>query len=111
MIESARTYLSQSGWLTLFAIVGVGARVLYSHEPITIVRVIWLAVAGLFVGALAGLALSGTDFAEPTKGAIIGIACVLSEDLLTGLLRLGHAIKENPGKLGEILMGRFLGGR
>lgn len=111
MISIVKDKLFEHGWIGIFILIAVFARLLFSHEPITVVRVLRVLVAGVFIGALVSLTIADMGFSDATKGAIVGTSAVLSEDLLSGLLRLGHAIKENPGKLGEILMGRFLGGR
>lgn len=89
MLRAALETFERHGFSVLLIALGIVARLFMDREPITIVRVIRLLVAGVFVGALVSLALVDTSFSEPTKGAIIGVCALLSEDLLTGLLALG----------------------
>lgn len=94
--------------LTMFIVVmALATRVATSEERVTVARVARLLVAGVFVGSVSALALEGTDYSEPFKGAVIGIAALLSEDLLSFVLSLARAARNNPEKTACAIFSKF----
>ncbi len=63
-------------------------------------RKVWPFVQGLFlagfVGAMTAFALEQTNFSEPFKGFIIGLASFAGEDLLMGVLKLSKQFGLQP---------------
>lgn len=93
-----------TGGLILLAIL---ARLLMDREPITIVRVVRLAVSGVLVGALVSLALADTSYSETTRGAIIGVSALLSEDVIIGALAIGKRFSDNPHGVVDAILKRW----
>jgi Na+/proline symporter len=90
------------------ALVAVAVRLLFSADRMTVVGVLRGIVVGLFVGALTNLYISGMpDLTDGERGALIGLAVVLAEDLVVLLLRIGRKIRDNPESvIAAILRGR-----
>lgn len=85
----------------------IAARVAMSDERVTVLRIARLVVAGVFVGSLAAIALEGTDYSEPMKGALIGVAALISEDLLSFVLSLARAARNNPEGIVSAILSKF----
>lgn len=102
-IQNYYGLFEQHGFFAVLIIFSTLARLFFSDEPITIIRIVRVIIAGGVVGALTGLSLAASGLAVPIQGAIIGVACILAEDLLTGVFALGKMIVNNPTEAIKII--------
>lgn len=99
--------VEEYGLTAILIALAIIARLLMDREPVTIVRVARLVVSGVFVGSMVSLALADTMYSETTRGAIIGVSALLSEDVIIGLLTLGRKAGQNPGAVIDALIKRW----
>lgn len=78
------------------ALIGVVARVMFDAERLTLIRAVRTLIIGLTVGALAGLALGPIDIPAAHKGAIIGVASIVSEDVIAAIVQAGGRLRDDP---------------
>lgn len=88
------------------ALLAIGARQLMSSDRLTVFGIARGVFAGLFVGALVNLYLGDMQITEGTRGAIVGICAVLSEDILVLTMRVGKILRDNPQVIIEYLLNR-----
>lgn len=85
----------------------VGARMLMSTDRLTLLGIIRGVVVGLFVGCLVNLYLSDIPtMGDGTRGALVGAAAVLAEDLVVILMRLGKYLRNRPESVLDIILNR-----
>ena len=78
------------------AILAVGARAAINAERATLVGVIRSIITGLFVGVEVNLYLLTTDFSQEWRGALVGLAAAISNELLIALIAIGKTIAKDP---------------
>lgn len=78
------------------AILAVGARTAINAERATLVGVIRAVIIGIFVGVEVNLYLLTTDVPQEWRGAIVGLAAAISNELLIGLISIGKTIAKDP---------------
>ena len=88
------------------ALLAIGARQVMASDRLTVFGIARGVFAGLFVGALVNLYLGDMDIKEGTRGAIVGVCAVLSEDFLVLAMRIGKIIRDNPQAVIEYLLNR-----
>ena len=88
------------------ALLAIGARQLMASDRLTVFGIARGVFVGLFVGALVNLYLGDMDIKEGTRGAIVGVCAVLSEDFLVLAMRIGKIIRDNPQAVIEYLLNR-----
>ena len=89
------------------ALLAVAVRILFSADRATLAGVIRGVLVGVFVGTVTNLyLLDYPDLGEGTRGALVGMAAVLAEDIIVSLLKLGKKFRENPDSLLDILRKR-----
>jgi len=98
----------QWGLPVAIMLVAVAVRLFFSADKLTMIGITRGLVIGLFVGAMVNLALSDVvwlgDGARGARGALVGVAVVLAEDLIVALLSLGRQIRKHPEQLIELLL-------
>lgn len=104
--ESERLAI-QWGIPIALALMAVGARLLMSTDRLTVLGIVRGVVVGLFVGCAVNLYLSDiTTIGDGTRGALVGAAAVLAEDVVVLLMRLGKYIRNRPETIFEIIFNR-----
>jgi len=89
------------------AMLAVGARLLMSTDRLTLLGIIRGVVVGLFVGCLVNLYLTDvTSIGDGTRGAIVGAAAVLAEDLVVIMMRVGKYLRNRPETVLDFIMNR-----
>ncbi len=89
------------------AMLAVGARLLMSTDRLTLLGIIRGVVVGLFVGCAVNLYLTDiTTIGDGTRGAIVGAAAVLAEDLVVILMRVGKYLRNRPETVLDFFINR-----
>jgi len=89
------------------AMLAVGARLLMSTDRLTLLGIVRGVVVGLFVGCAVNLYLTDvTTIGDGTRGAIVGAAAVLAEDLVVIMMRVGKYLRNRPETVLEFIMNR-----
>jgi hypothetical protein len=89
------------------AMLAVGARLLMSTDRLTLLGIIRGVVVGLFVGCAVNLYLTDiTTIGDGTRGALVGAAAVLAEDLVVILMRVGKYLRNRPETVLDFIMNR-----
>jgi hypothetical protein len=97
-VKSEAEHLAlQWGLPIAIALMAVAVRLFFRADKLTLFGVVRGVVIGLFVGAMANLALGDiAGLSDGERGAIIGVMVVLAEDLIAAVLSLGHQIRKHP---------------
>lgn len=86
------------------AVLAVSVRLILSVNRLTILGFLRAVTVGLFVGSVVNLYLGDIEtMSDGTRGAIVGVAAVLAEDLTVALLAVGKQVRERPALLLELL--------
>jgi hypothetical protein len=89
------------------AMMAVGVRFLFSADRLTLIGIARGIAVGLFVGALANLYLADLpEMTDGARGACVGVAAVVAEDLLVGLMRVAKLLREDPARFLEFIINR-----
>lgn len=97
MNEDAKQLTVRWGIPIAIALMAVGVRLLFSTDRLTRLGVARGVLVGIFVGSVVNLYLSDVQgMGEGTKGALVGIAAVLSEDLIFLVMAWGKKLREDP---------------
>ena len=89
--------VAQWGVPLAIAVVAALVRMIAIAERPTLLAVVRGVLVGVFVGAVVNLYLTDLVSVGPgARGAIVGVAAILSEDLVIGLIKLGRAVRDNP---------------
>jgi hypothetical protein len=87
------------------AVLAVSVRLILSVNRVTILGFVRAVTVGVFVGSVVNLYLGDIEsMSDGTRGAIVGVAAVLAEDLTVALLALGKQVRERPTALLDILL-------
>lgn len=79
------------------ALLAIAARALLSTERATLMGLTRTVVVGLFAGAVTNLFLADADLlTDGARGAVVGVAAVLAEDLVLALMRLARKLRDDP---------------
>ena len=79
------------------ALLAIAARALLSTERATLGSLTRTVVVGLFVGAVTNLWLADAGLlTDGARGAVVGVAAVLAEDLVLALMRIGRRLRDDP---------------
>lgn len=90
-------FLSQ--WLLPLGLclLGVLVRFVFSNNRLTVLGLCRGVLVGIFVGSVVNLYLVNLpDLPPETRGAIVGVAAILAEDIILFLLHLGAELRQNP---------------
>lgn len=83
--------------LTVFIAVGAAVvRLIMDARHITFLAVLRAVFVAAFVAYLVGEGLADVDLSSGTKNAIVGVASLLSRELVEGLIQIGEQWKRNP---------------
>lgn len=105
MKSEAERLAIQWGLPVAIMLVAVAVRLFFSADKLTMIGITRGLVIGLFVGAMVNLALSDVIWlGDGARGALVGVAVVLAEDLIVALLSLGRQIRKHPEQLIELLL-------
>ncbi len=98
MRDEAERVAIEWGLPMAFAVLAVGVRVIMSADRVTLAGLARGVFVGLFVGGLANawLAEASWDIGDGTRGALVGVAAVVAEDVVAGLLVIGQRFREAP---------------
>lgn len=97
MRNDAERLAVQWGIPIVLALLAVGARLLMSTDRLTLLGIVRGVVVGLFVGCAVNLYLTDiSTIGDGTRGAIVGAAAVLAEDLVVILMRVGRYLRNRP---------------
>lgn len=107
MRNEAERWALQWGVPLALALLAVGARLLVAADRLTLLGIVRGVVVGLFVGSLVNLYLSDiATMGEGTRGALVGAAAVLAEDLVVMLMKVGKYLRERPETIVEFFINR-----
>lgn len=107
MRNDAERLALQWGIPLALALLAVGARLLMSTDRLTLLGIVRGVVVGLFVGCLVNLYLSDiSTIGDGTRGAIVGAAAVLAEDLVVIMMRVGKYLRSRPETVLEFILNR-----
>lgn len=81
------------------AVLAVGARAAINPERATVTSVVRAILIGLFVGVEVNLYLLTTDIPQEWRGAVVGLAAALSNELLIGAIKAGQRVAQDPTSL------------
>ncbi len=97
MRTEAEAWAARWGVPLALALLAIAARALLSTERATWLGITRTVVVGLFVGAVTNLYLADSNLlTDGARGAVVGVAAVLAEDLLMALLRVARRFREEP---------------
>ncbi|WP_422460221.1 hypothetical protein [Endozoicomonas sp. ALB115] len=71
-------------------------RLVMDARHITLVVILRAVFVAAFVAYLVGEALTGVNISEGLKNALVGVASLLSRELIEGLIQLAQQWKKNP---------------
>lgn len=80
----------------LIAFIGALARIIFDAGKLTLGSILRGLFIGVTVGGLVALAMEPTNIPPAWKGAIIGVASIISEDVLSAIIQAGGKLRENP---------------
>lgn len=106
MRNDAERLAMEWGVPLVIAILAVGVRLVMSVERQTIGGILRGIFIGLFVGSMANLYFSDYDLGYGTKGALIGLCVVISEDLIVALIKIGKYIRNHPENVVDFIINR-----
>jgi hypothetical protein len=90
-------FTSRWGIPIVVALLAIAARALLSTERTTLIGLARTIVVGLFVGAVTNLWLSDAGvLTDGARGAVVGVAAVVAEDVVLALLRLAQRLRNDP---------------
>lgn len=78
------------------AVLAVGARAAINPDRATVTSVIRAILIGLFIGVEVNLYLLTTEIPQEWRGAIVGLAAALSNELLIGAIKVGQQVAQDP---------------
>lgn len=89
--------VTQWGLPLFLALIAVSVRMLFSVDRVTFLGLCRGILVGIFVGSLANMYLVGIPtISDESRGALVGVAAILAEDLIIFLLRLGRRLRDDP---------------
>ncbi len=104
MKSEAERLAIQWGLPIIIALFAVAVRLFFKADKLSLAGVLRGIIIGLFVGAMVNLALGDVaSLSDGERGAIVGVAVVLAEDLIAALLNLGHQLRKHPERILELL--------
>ncbi len=107
MRNDAERLAVQWGIPIVLALLAVGARLLMSTDRLTLIGILRGVVVGLFVGCAVNLYLTDiTSIGDGTRGAIVGAAAVLAEDLVVIMMRVGKYLRNRPETIIDFIINR-----
>lgn len=110
MRNDAERLAVQWGIPIVLALLAVGARLLMSTDRLTLIGILRGVVVGLFVGCAVNLYLTDiTSIGDGTRGAIVGAAAVLAEDLVVIMMRVGRYLRNRPETIIDFIINRGKG--
>lgn len=108
MRDEAEQWAARWGVPLVLALLAIVARALLSTERATWLGISRTVVVGLFVGACTNLYLADANLlTDGARGAVVGVAAVLAEDLLLALLRVGRRFRDEPFVVVDLLLSVF----
>lgn len=97
MRSELETWAAKWGVPIGVALLAIAARALLSTEKATILGLTRTVVVGLFVGATVNLGLADTvSLTDGQRGAVVGVAAVVAEDVVLFLMRLARRLRDDP---------------
>lgn len=97
MRNEAEAWAAKWGIPVVVALLAIAARALLSTEKATVLGLARNVVVGLFVGAVVNLYLADTLWlTDGQRGAVVGVAAVVAEDVVLFLMRLARRLREDP---------------
>lgn len=95
------------GMPVIIAFLAICVRMAFSADKFTVIGFLRTALVGVFVGALTSMYVSEIHgLTQGEKGALIGLAVVLAEDLIVAVLSVGKQIRDNPGSIIAMILKR-----
>lgn len=83
----------------LVAVAGGFVRMVYDEKPISVWRVVRYLIIAVFIGLVASATLDYMDISQNIRYACVAIAAIVSEDIISGFIRLGKMFKEDPSAI------------
>lgn len=80
----------------VIAVMAAMVRVIMDARHITFVAVVRAVFVAAFVAYLVGEGIADLEIANGTKNSIVGVASLLSRELVEGLIQLAQQWKKNP---------------
>ena len=97
MRSEAELWAAKWGVPIAVALLAIATRALLSTEKATLLGLARTVVVGLFVGAVVNLYLADTTWlTDGQRGAVVGVAAVVAEDVVLFLMRLVRRLREDP---------------
>lgn len=94
------------------AVLAAIARFATDSNRVTPLGILRAAIVGLTVGAIVNLALVDYDSIDQgMRGALVGVAAVLSDDILQLLILFGRRLREDPGGIVRGFLARIFFGK
>lgn len=102
-MKSEAEHLALSWGLPIaIALIAVAVRLFFRADKLTLFGVIRGVIIGLFIGAMANLALGDiAGLSDGERGAIVGVVVVLAEDMIAAFLSLIYYIRKHPESIIE----------
>lgn len=105
MTDEAQTLAMRWGVPLAIAMLAVVARYLVTAPKPTLWALVRGMVVGVFVGALTNLYLADIPaISDGTRGALVGLAAILAEDLVIVILAGGRKLRSNPAGVWDFLL-------